>query len=546
MEKLNKLQIRAKILPVIAQLRLTGDLSVEKFTELTEDLKKIDDKPAVFEILTKELEKTEDEGLSAIIRGLMIDLLGFERLEEFINRILYDEKAPDRLKYKLVCTLKAIGKAPAYEDFYNCFEDAESVISYDTQKLLEYATVNPETQIDFLDFLTALKGEDRMLLIDSLANDYSGDNLANILVPILYTDFPEDILLKTCESLGETNSAVAISGFEYLSALTDDETLKNVCSRKLKQIKFAGKTKKDAENFYKKALYDTAPYLCFASVPDGHYNTGLIFSRKRSDGSLMMFCAVVNAAYGVVDAFGFFTLSETEFERIVERFCKNEGYFAIAPENVKYYTDTALKKSKELKMPVKYEFVCWNMILSDVRTPNFDPDEILKATIVPKKIDKAAEKDLFDLGCFDKWFFTTKDNEEFAALIDKMNSSNAINIDGLENLCKEFFDVIWKNETCELFEKNLKNTALLFKLTGLQKKSEEVYSILFDEEFQQKMKEEIIKRSIYDYFVTLRQINREFRMPTNIFGKRTKKDKEPDARTVDKIIAEIENRWIEE
>ena len=37
------------------------------------------------------------------------------------------------------------------------------------------------------------------ILIDSLSNDYQDDNLANILFPILYSDFSRDVILKVLD-----------------------------------------------------------------------------------------------------------------------------------------------------------------------------------------------------------------------------------------------------------------------------------------------------------------------------------------------------------
>ena len=50
---LNKLQIRAKILPVLAELKADPRLSYDTFIQRTQELREIDDYDTFFEILCK-------------------------------------------------------------------------------------------------------------------------------------------------------------------------------------------------------------------------------------------------------------------------------------------------------------------------------------------------------------------------------------------------------------------------------------------------------------------------------------------------------------
>ena len=213
---LNKLQIRAKMLPVLSELKADSRLSFEVFMEKTQEFREIDDFKTMFEILCKEMSKQNEDKYTDILRAVCIAFIPREQFEEMAMKVLESPTEPDILKYQLIQIFKTVGKDINYEDFFEYLNDAEAIINYDTEKLLEHAVVNPETQIDFLDFLAALQTDDKGLLINSLAEDYTGNNLANILSPILYADYPQDVLLKTIDILGETKSPLAIDALEFL------------------------------------------------------------------------------------------------------------------------------------------------------------------------------------------------------------------------------------------------------------------------------------------------------------------------------------------
>ena len=71
-----------------------------------------------------------------------------------------------------------------YDDFDKYLDNPDEFIDSDTRKILDSAIANPEVQIDFMDFLSSLPDDDKITLLNSLANDYSEDELANMLIPV--------------------------------------------------------------------------------------------------------------------------------------------------------------------------------------------------------------------------------------------------------------------------------------------------------------------------------------------------------------------------
>lgn len=543
---LNKLQIRAKMLPVLSELKSDVRLSYEVFIKKTQEFHEIDDHKTMFEILCKEMSKQNEDKYTDILRAVCIEFIPREQFEEMAMNVLESPNEPDILKYQLIQIFKTIGKDIDYETFFEYLNDAEAIINYDTEKLLEHAVVNPETQIDFLDFLAALQTEDKGLLINSLAEDYTGNNLANILSPILYADYPESVLFKTIEILGETKSPLAIDALEFLHLITDNDEIRTACKKSLNMLKLAGATKQAADIFYKKVMSESTPYKCYTGVPDGHYNQGFIFSRKRKDGSLMMFSLVVSKLYGIVDSFGFFNLSEQEFERIVLRFSKDEIRFEVSPKYCKTLLNNALDLTKTRRETMKYEFICWSMLMCDIDPLEKNELDWVHEHVSPIQLNKKIVNLLYSTNYIDKWFFTPKDNDEFKELIDDFINQENLTFEYVEEAIKNSFDKIWNEETCSLLLQNIITTCYLFAYTDFTDYAKILYSVLYNDELKREMKEEMIKKSVYEYLFNQKQHHKEFRFPTNIFRRKEEKTKEIDMKTVDKLIEQIEEKWVTE
>ncbi len=542
---LNKLQIRAKILPVLADLKADSRLNFDVFTQKIQDLHEIDDFDSFFEILCKEMSKKNDDKYTDILRAMTIEFIPQNLLYDKSMQILKSPLEPDMLKYQLIQILKATGKNIDYEEFFEYLQDAESIINYDTEKLLEHAVVNPETQIDFLDFLTALQTDDKTLLIDSLAEDYDGNNLANILSPVLYSDFPENILLKTINILAETKSPLAINPIEFLYEITNSDIVRTACKKSLNILKLAGAKKEFADNFYKKIMADTTPYKCYTCIPDGHYNQGFLFSRKRQDGSLMMFSIVVSKLFGIVDSFGFFNLSEQEFDRIILRFSKDEIRFEVPPQYCKSVLQQALCMTKNRKETIPYEFICWSMLLCDINPMSQSEQDWVKENIPVINLNQKIVNLLYSTNYLDKWFFTIQDNEDFKTIIDDFIQQEKLTFEYVENSLNNSFEKLWTPKTENLFIQNIMTTCFLFGYTDFTDYAKILYSVLSNPDLKYKMQSDIIKKSVYEYFYNLKHMHKEFKFPTNIFRRKTEKTKEIDLKTTETIINQIEENWVE-
>jgi len=148
----NKLQIRAKILSAVINLQNNNtDLSFVGNT--LDDLSTVQDKDFLLDVLYKEFVKENTEVRDYTLVFLITELIEQEKIEKLLFETLANPKINDKIKSKVVNFLRELGKHVNYEQYLEYFKNPDDVIDADTTKLLENALFNPESQIDFMDFI---------------------------------------------------------------------------------------------------------------------------------------------------------------------------------------------------------------------------------------------------------------------------------------------------------------------------------------------------------------------------------------------------------
>lgn len=544
-QNLNKIQLRAKVISILESLKSQANLSKVIFEEQTVILKEYEDKDSLFELLVKELNSPQDT-FYMLIKAMMIETIPLETLKGKILASLTSKKITDQTKYQLIQVMKDLGDPVDYNTFFNYFDDPDSIIDYDTQKLLELAVINPETQIDFLDFLSSLPEEDQKILLESLGDDYQGDNLVNILMPVLYADFNSDILSRTIETIGETKSSIGLEPLKWVMENTQDDKVKSLAKKNLNMLKLAGANAEKAKNFYKAVLANSKVYKCFATVPDGHNNQGLLVSRQRPDNSIQMFALVINNMYGIVDCFGFNFLAPAEFNRILEKYSQNDAKLEIDPSYAKYLIDKAVNLSKALKESFSYEFVCWNILTKDIEDLQISPEDWVKDNLEVIKPDEDALYHFFNRDYLDKWFFTPSDNDGISKLTEAFPKDGSLDLDMIEKLISDYYPKIWDISESNQLQSKVLNTCYLLANAGKVEDANILYSMLYTPELINKLKSDIAKKSVYEYILLLKQNMKDSAFTTNIF--RLKKEKSEDKlslKNINEILKDIEMRWVE-
>ena len=212
--------------------------------------------------------------------------------------------------------LKDLGNKIDYEVISGYFEQFNELINQETKELLDSAIMNPEAQIDFMDFLNALTDNDKIVLIKSLEEDYANDALANILIPVFLFYRNTEVGDVALEILARTKSQLAFHALEGAKKYTNSTSINKAIS----ELKLSGIRVDNTVDFYKEILKESKPYKSYISFPDGHGNMALIFSRIRANKTLQFLAVVINPRYGILDAFGFNSMTERDFYKIVDKF----------------------------------------------------------------------------------------------------------------------------------------------------------------------------------------------------------------------------------
>lgn len=536
----NKLQIRAKLLSAV--INLINNSQDGSFVEKTvNELKNIQNKDAILEILLKELLKENTEAKDYTISYILRELVDTPKIEAAFFEELANPKIKDSLKAKLVEILRETGKHVNYDQYISYFENPDEVIDSDTIKLLENAKINPEAQIDFLDFLSALPDSEKEMLVTSLTNDYDGDNLTNILIPVIMSNPYSEISQTAIKAIGESKSNLAYPILMWLQENIEDAKVKYTVQKSLNLLKLSGVTKDITKDYYKKLLELSPVYNCYASYPDGHGNIGLIFSRKNELNFIQMFALVVNDIDGIIDCFGFNEISEKEFERITSKFYQDNNISQIDCTFAKYLMENAEKITRLKYQEVPYEYIAWKSITNDV-----DYKEInIKENLEKIELNEFLMKKIYEQPYFDKWFMEKDDNKKFSELVENIENNKITDTVVFEEKIESNKYEIFNQTELSVLNHRLTMCAYMSKSFEDSDFSQILYSLTDNNEYKDRLLTDYLKKSLYQYFLGQKDKYKSLKNATSIFSRKSNKELESiDIKYIENAIKSIESSWI--
>lgn len=523
----SKLQIRAKILELIENLDI-NKLNKKEQEAIFLQLNNFEDKDFLQQILLKELNCDDDDRLEKLAY-LITETANAQTVKEPLWEYLKDKNISDKVKEMSCTLLRIFGEKIRSEDLINYLDNPMDLIDAETKKLLDVALINPEVQIDFLDFLFALPDNEKINLVKSLEEDYQGDRLVNILAPILDSSNDDEIKELVVKSLGNAKTHSALEPLMNVVEYSSDVGLKKLAEIGLKKLRLSGiQYSKDKANVIDElTCEDSLPYRSYISMVDGMGNQGVIISRLSEDENVQMFSVVINDQDGIADCFGFYLLSKGEFERILESYSKDSTTVKIPPSYAKRCLLQAEKKSRQKQEALPYEYLAWKSLFFDIE--EFGQDLEQKAIDCIASLKSANYSLLMDSGVFQQWFFDTKDNEHvdmfFKELLVDDFSVNEVLEQKISNVVSKVFD---KN-MMELYRQRLLNMLYLLDLQEeivlrdnvafLAVQLKEIDNPLDCELFTW-----VIRKSVYELFLRERaSFDENIMIETNIFAKASQK-----------------------
>lgn len=529
---MNKLQIKAEVLTT---LRAFMGSTIPDPSLLT-DLKKIEDKKTILDVLLRELVGA-DEHKSLLVCWLLTELIEKDYLNDELWNVIKSPDYNDQVKMICFNMLKDLGNKIDYEVISGYFEKFNELINKETKELLDTAIMNPEAQIDFMDFLNALSDNDKILLMKSLEEDYANDALANIVIPVFLYYMNSEVGEAALEILGKTKSQLAYHALDNCKKYVDEKMLSRL-NKALSELKLSGIRVDNTIDFYKEILKESKPYKSYISFPDGHGNMALIFTRIRKNKTLQFLAVVINARYGILDAFGFNSMTERDFYKIVDKFYNYQEKYEIPASVVKHLLNKAVEISYDNNELLPYEYICWESILLDIEAEkpelNLDRKELSQ-----KDIDKLCLNEYTQ-----NWFFDEIVSEDFGKFIEKLSSTlkeNKYDID-LDKFVADNFDMVFttKELTYQMVSFNI--AAYLRYIKGDKDLAQIFYSLGSNYAFLSN----ILRKSIYEYYVGKRYILKNQRQASNMFeAKLQPKVDDFELLQLDMIISMIEAKWVD-
>ena len=529
---MNKLQIKAEILATIRAF----SISETPDPLLLEDLKKIEDKKSVLEALIRELTNADEQKV-LIICWLLTELIDKDKLNDELWNVIKSPDYSDHVKMVAFNMLKDLGNKIDYDVISGYFEQFNELINKETKELLDVAIMNPEAQIDFMDFLSALSDNDKILLIRSLEEDYANDALANIVIPVFLYYMNTEVGDAALEILGKTKSQLAFHALESARRYVS-EAMAGKINRVLSALKLSGIRVDNTIDFYKEILSESKPYRCYASFPDGHGNIAVIFSRKRGNGTLQFLAAVLSPKFGILDAFGFNSMTEQDFVRVVDKFYNYQEKYEISAGVVKYLLNQAVDISYYIGEQIPYEYICWESILLDVEQETVDID-IERRDLSQKDIDKLCLSPYVQ-----NWFFDEITSPEFEIFINKLSDeykSNNYSVD-LDKFVANHFDEVYTDEELA-YQTVIFSVAAYFRYL---KNDMELAQIFHSLGTNYAFLTNILRKSIYEYYVGKRYLLKNQRKTSSPFEKKVATDNDDfKLLQLDIIISGIEAKWVD-
>lgn len=459
------------------------------------------DKSVLSKVLFKELINAKPEKFPIIC--FMLE--HYIPKDELVNKLwatLKNQNLQTEVKITILNLLRDLDSDWSYETCEEYLqEDAKSLMDENTKHLLNTAVINPEVQIDFLDFMATIRTNDKITLMNSLDDDFTSDAMANILIPVFMAEPDSPAGLEAIKLLGKTKSQLALHALEEMKNYASGEVLQEI-KRSLSTVKISGMRTDNTKEFYKKILSNSTPHKFYVTYPDGHGDIAMIFTRLTEEKKIRFVSIVTNIITGIKDCFGFFEISEFEYSKILERFLRDEKTVDISPEGFKTLLHnaeiTTIKKSNNhWKFP--YEYICWRNLLIDIDFDTRTIDEILQTEVTPTdKTDGLLDR-LEELRFASRWFLDPNYSNEFIDLLKELKTS-----DNLDELINQSVEKVFTEEEKDEWTKKIAASAYIKHVIGKDDDASLIYGLVLSNEAKTDLYKEILKRSIYEYLMVIK------------------------------------------
>ena len=541
MSQYSKIQLRGLVLQAVLKFKDCSLPNDKEINSCIKFLNGLDEKEFIASLLLKEIS-TQSTQYDSILTLLLFSICDAKVLSEQVFKLLGDKNVPDIKKMHLINILRESGQSVDYNFIQTHINNPDEIIDSQTKKFLQDAQMSPEVLIDFFDFYFTVSTDDKNMLVNSIINDYSGDELANVLEPFAYFYPKVYINENILNAYLESKSHIALKPLKWCSEHLSDENLSKIAKKNYKKLAMSGlDVNKNEREIFSKFLQDSTPMNFWFSCADGNSNISCVFARNKSNGFIQTFFTVFNLYSGPVASFGFNEITKHDFNVILMRFFKSSIHAKISLKDGKAIFDTLASRGWKDNIKIPYEFICWRRLTYDVEPNSSKFSDILGRDLKKNKVNKKVVQEILNTDLFSSWFFDCKKITQISDVIQTLTSNIPTNIEEVNEIVKNAADSLFcePNFKEKFIEKIYFQSFILLK-SNMPNAANSLYSLTFDENIVFEFLLTIIKKSLYFYFIN--EMYEQENNSSNIFSKNAADVQNSD--TAKRILKIIEEEWV--
>ncbi len=425
----SKLFVRSEVLAVIDYLNTMDEPSKQDKNKQLKRLQAIGDQDTVQRILVKELQRATSLRIIQIVSELLMEVGSIEGLQDPLWAIIQNPQSSDDIKDAANVILRQLGDPTDPNLYLEYLDDPAGLINRETERMLEVSTRNPEALIDFIDFIFSLPVDEQCNLVRSLQADYPVEYLLNIFIPAILALPPYETLELLLTMLGDMRSPrTALFLQEHQDWFQSDPRQAKALKKSINSLKIAGLYREDKLMEAKKEqaqphslISQSNLYQCYATIPDGIGNQGIVMSRERENGDIVMMSVAINDLHGIIDCFGFYELSKADFHKLIEKFHEENTKIHAPHAYCVYKLKQAEALNHQNKFRIPYEYGCWKVLLSD---PELMADEPLNIVDLSRQWANqewaSASISLYQHPDFSTWFLEEGDHPVVTSILENV------------------------------------------------------------------------------------------------------------------------------
>jgi hypothetical protein len=292
--------------------------------------------PLLVQVAVSLLRHITDETDGRYLSEIILALAELDDVQATLWHIIANPKLNDTAKDFAQLILQTLGDATPLSYWLANLKNPKTLIDRETLRMLELVHQNPEAMVDFLDFFCTLPLDEQKNLMQSLLLNCRHDNALNLVLNAL-----------------ALNSLPSATHELVLSALAQLDDKRHACPR----LPVSGTQLVDI----------TVADTCYASLPDGLGHQMVILVRKHTASPhYCVVATVLNDTQGILDTFGFYSLSASEFWKLLDRTYEGCHKYPIPATLAKNWLLVARNQTLLSNQRLPYEFYAWQAALLDI------------------------------------------------------------------------------------------------------------------------------------------------------------------------------------